>query len=178
MKIENNMMVSLIYELRESDSNGRIIETLDETRPLKFIYGTGRLLPVFESNINMLESGDPFRFKLGSESAYGEKREDMIIDVPISVFEMDGKLNEDICKVGNEVPMTDSDGNPLTGVINEITDSYVKMDFNHPMAGLDLYFSGKIVDVREATQSELAAMMHSCSGCGSDEQSGCSGNCG
>jgi len=178
MKIENNMMVSLIYELRENDSNGRIIETLDETRPLKFIYGTGRLLPVFESNINSLKSGDPFNFKLNSDSAYGEKREDMIIDVPISVFEMDGQLNEDICKVGNEVPMTDSDGNPLTGVINEITESYVKMDFNHPMAGLDLYFTGKIVDVREATQNELAAMMHSCSDCGSGEHSGCSGSCG
>lgn len=178
MKIENNMMVSLTYELRENDSDGRVIETLDETRPLKFIYGTGRLLPVFESNINKLESGDPFNFKLDSDSAYGEKREDMVIDVPISVFEMDGKLNEDICKVGNEVPMTDSDGNPLTGVINEITDSYVKMDFNHPMAGLNLFFTGKIVDVREATQKELAAMMHSCSDCGTDEHSGCSGNCG
>ena len=48
MKVENNKMVSLIYELREYDSNGRIIEALDEARPLKFIYGNGRLLPVFE----------------------------------------------------------------------------------------------------------------------------------
>jgi FKBP-type peptidyl-prolyl cis-trans isomerase SlyD len=68
------------------------------------------------------------------------------------------------------------------------------MDFNHPMAGLDLFFSGKIVDVREATENELAATIHSCSGCGTgehsgcgtgehsgcgtEENSGCSGNCG
>ena len=177
MKIENNKMVSLIYELRENDSNGRIIEALDETRPLKFIYGTGRLLPVFESNINLLETGDNFRFKLNSESAYGDKREEMIINVPVSVFESDGKINEDICKVGNEVPMTDSEGNPLTGVINEITDTYVRMDFNHPMAGLDLYFTGKIVEVREASEHELDATMKSCSGCGSGEHSDCSGGC-
>jgi FKBP-type peptidyl-prolyl cis-trans isomerase SlyD len=178
MKIENNKMVSLIYELRENDSNGRIIEALDETRPLKFIYGTGRLLPVFESNISLLRSGDPFKFTLNSEMAYGDKREEMIINVPISVFQTDGVLNEDICTVGNEVPMSDSEGNPLTGIINEITDTYVKMDFNHPMAGLDLYFTGKIVEVREATEKELAATMNSCSGCGSEEHSGCSGNCG
>jgi FKBP-type peptidyl-prolyl cis-trans isomerase SlyD len=194
MKIENNKMVSLIYELRENDSDGKIIETLDENRPLKFIYGTGRLLPFFESNISLLREGDLFRFKLNSEMAYGDKREEMIINVPLSVFETDGKLNEDICRVGNEVPMSDSEGNPLTGVINEITDAYVKMDFNHPMAGLDLFFSGKIVDVREATDNELAATTHSCSGCGSgehsgcgteenagcvtDEQCGCSGSCG
>jgi FKBP-type peptidyl-prolyl cis-trans isomerase SlyD len=178
MKVENNKMVSLIYELRENDSNGRIIEALDEARPLKFIYGTGRLLPVFESNISMLNSGDPFSFTLNSEMAYGDKREEMIINVPLSVFETDGKINEDICRVGNEVPMTDSEGNPLTGVINEITDTYVRMDFNHPMAGLDLFFSGKIIEVREATENEIASTMNSCSGCGSNEQSGCSGNCG
>jgi len=194
MKIENNKMVSLIYELRENDSDGKLIEALDENRPLKFIYGTGRLLPLFESNISLLKSGDLFRFKLDSQMAYGDKREEMIINVPLSVFETDGVLNEDICKVGNEVPMIDSEGNPLTGVIYEITDEFIKMDFNHPMAGLDLFFSGKIVDVREATEDELAATMHSCSGCGTgehsgcgtgehsgcgtEENSGCSGNCG
>jgi len=178
MKVENNKMVSLIYELRENNSNGRIIEVLDEARPLKFIYGTGRLLPVFESNISTLETGDSFRFTLNSELAYGDKREDMIINVPVSVFETEGKINEDICRVGNEVPMSDSEGNPLTGIINEITDTYVRMDFNHPMAGLDLFFSGRIVEVRDATENELAATMNSCSGCGSSEQSGCSGSCG
>ena len=178
MKVENNKMVSLIYELRENNSNGRIIEVLDEARPLKFIYGTGRLLPVFESNISTLETGDSFRFALNSEMAYGDKREDMIINVPVSVFETEGKINEDICRVGNEVPMSDSEGNPLTGIINEITDTYVRMDFNHPMAGLDLFFSGRIVEVRDATENELAATMNSCSGCGSSEQSGCSGSCG
>jgi FKBP-type peptidyl-prolyl cis-trans isomerase SlyD len=184
MQIENNKMVSLTYELRENDSDGRVIETLDETRPLKFIYGTGRLLPVFESNISLLKTGDPFKFKLDSELAYGDKREDMIIDVPIHVFQTDGILNEDICKVGNEVPMSDSEGNPLTGVINEVSDTFVKMDFNHPMAGLDLYFTGKIIEVRDATDNELAGTMHSCSGgcnssgCGEAEGADCAGGCG
>jgi FKBP-type peptidyl-prolyl cis-trans isomerase SlyD len=177
MKIENNKMVSLIYELRENNSEGRIIESLDDNKPLTFVYGTGRLLPVFESNINSLKKGDNFRFALNSEMAYGEKREEMIVNVPITVFETDGKLNEDICQVGNEVPMMDTEGNPLNGIINEITDSFVKMDFNHPMAGLDLFFSGRIVDVREATDSELSAIMGSCSGCGGKEHSDCSGSC-
>jgi len=178
MKIEKDKMVSLMYELRESNSEGRIIETLDDTRPLKFIYGHGRLLPVFESNISSLVKGDPFRFSMSSEMAYGEKREDMIVNVPISVFETDGKLNEEICRVGSEVPMVDTNGNPLNGIINEITDTYVRMDFNHPMAGIDLYFTGKIIDVREATDEEIAGTSHSCSSCGSaDNQTGCSGEC-
>jgi FKBP-type peptidyl-prolyl cis-trans isomerase SlyD len=178
MKIEKNRMVSLIYELRESNIEGKVIEVLDENRPLSFVFGTGRLLPVFESNISSLIKGDSFSFSLEPEMAYGEKREEMIVNVPLSVFESDGKLNEDVCFIGNEVPMMDTDGNPLNGIINEITDSYVRMDFNHPMAGIGLFFKGKIVDVRDATDHELAgSTVHSCSGCDSNEHSGCSGGC-
>ncbi|HAM09073.1 MAG: hypothetical protein A2X05_04680 [Bacteroidetes bacterium GWE2_41_25] len=178
MKIENNKMVSLIYELRESNAGGRIIEVLDEKRPLNFIFGTGRLLPVFESNISTLIKGESFSFSMDPEMAYGDKREEMVVDVPISVFEADGKLNEDICYVGNEVPMMDNEGNPLNGIINEITDTHVKMDFNHPMAGVGLFFTGRIVDVRDATDEEIAAINGSCSSCSSrHNESGCSGTC-
>jgi FKBP-type peptidyl-prolyl cis-trans isomerase SlyD len=177
MKVEKDKFVSLIYELRESDPDGRIIEVLDETRPLTFIYGSGRLLPVFEENIGSLQNGDSFRFSLNPEMAYGEKREEMIVNVPVDVFMSEGKINDEICRVGNEVPMMDTDGNPLNGIINEITDTYVRMDFNHPMAGLDLFFSGKIVDVRDASEHELSAANNSCSGCSSKEHSDCSGSC-
>jgi FKBP-type peptidyl-prolyl cis-trans isomerase SlyD len=176
MKIENNKMVSLAYELRESDLQGKIIEKINNNKPLEFIFGTGRLLPSFESNLIYLSPGDDFNFRLNSADAYGERREEMIIDVPISVFEVDGKVDENICVVGKEVPMMDSTGNPLYGTINEITGSFVKMDFNHPMAGVDLFFSGKVLEVREPSAEELNANSHSCSGCEGDHSS-CSGSC-
>jgi len=176
MKIEKNKMVSLIYELRENNSEGKIIETLEADNPLNFVFGTGRLLPEFESNISLLSKGDNFSFVLDSESAYGERREDMIINIPVTVFEKDGKIDEEICRIGNMVPMVDSEGHQITGVICEIGDSYVKMDFNHPMAGMTLSFTGKIVDVRTATDMEIAGP--SCSSCGSySDESGCKGSC-
>jgi FKBP-type peptidyl-prolyl cis-trans isomerase SlyD len=177
MKIEKNLMVSLTYELLEGNNNGKVIEKIDESKPLNFIFGTGKLLPAFESNLKELTKGEKFNFILGATDAYGERTEDMIIDVPISVFQKDGKVDESICQIGNEVPMMDSSGNPLYGVINEITDSFVKMDFNHPMAGVDLYFSGMVLDVREPSQDELAGTASSCSSCGSGGHSGCTGNC-
>ena len=133
---------------------------------------------IFESNIDKMGTGDAFNFTLKSAKAYGERREDMIVDVPISVFETDGKINEDICQVGNEVPMMDTEGNPLNGIINEITETFVKMDFNHPMAGLDLFFAGKITEVRDATDEEISGTTHSCSSCGTHSEEGCSGSCG
>lgn len=178
MQIDENRAVSLTYELRESDNNGKILEELGENKPLKFIYGTGRLLPAFEANLFSLKSGDSFSFGLTATQAYGERREEMIIDVPISVFENDGKIDENICRVGNEVPMTDGSGNQLFGTINEILKDSVKMDFNHPMAGVDLFFSGKILDVREATSEELSASHTSCSGCEGHDHSECCSTCG
>jgi FKBP-type peptidyl-prolyl cis-trans isomerase SlyD len=177
MKIDVNTMVSLVYKLCEADSNGKVLEELQESKPLNFVFGTGKLLPAFEANILSLKSGDPFSFNLNAEHAYGDRREDMIIDVPISVFENEGKVDENICRVGNEVPMVDGSGNPFYGIINEISDNNVKMDFNHPMAGTDLFFSGKILNVREATPEEISAGNASCAGCGAHDHSDCEGGC-
>jgi FKBP-type peptidyl-prolyl cis-trans isomerase SlyD len=174
MKIEKNKFVTLVYELRENDNKGELVEILDPGSPLKFVFGSGRLITGFESNISMLRKGDDFRFTLLSEDAYGERREDMIINVPSSVFERDGKLDDNLCQVGKEVPMMDSEGHPLTGIICEISGESVKMDFNHPMAGVDLYFEGRILDVREATEEELSGLSSTCSSCHSHSESGCS----
>ena len=59
-------------------------------------------------------------------------------------------------QVGAVVPMSDNEGNHLRGNIIEVTPEYVKMDFNHPLAGTDLHFSGEILSVRDATQDEIA----------------------
>ena len=177
MQIDNNKMVSLIYQLREKSADGRVLEELKEVKPLKFVFGTGKLLPAFEANILSLSSGDQFSFNLNAENAYGSRREDMIIDVPLSVFEKEGKVDENICRVGNEVPMVDGAGNPFHGIINEISADSVRMDFNHPMAGIDLYFSGRILEVREPYTEELTAGNNSCSGCAGHDHSDCGGAC-
>ena len=177
MEIAENRMVSLIYELRENDRNGNIIESIDSTRPLRFLYGSGKLIPSFEGNISELSTGDHFSFALKSDEAYGERREEMIVDVPLYVFEAEGKVNYDICKVGNQVPMMDNSGNPLNGVILEISDDSVRMDFNHPMAGTDLFFTGQIIDVSDPTPEDLNAAGNSCSGCHPHDHSDCSGGC-
>lgn len=154
-------MVSLVYELRESNNNGRVIEKVESNKPFEFVYRTGKLLPSFEEALVDLSEGDDFEFTLKSEEAYGERMEDLIIDIPISVFEIDGKVDETICSVGNEVPMTDGSGKQFYGIIEEIRDETVKMDFNHPMAGLDLFFTGTVVGVREPTSEELeSAYLH------------------
>jgi FKBP-type peptidyl-prolyl cis-trans isomerase SlyD len=80
----------------------------------------------------------------------------MIAMIPLNVFVEDGgDLDTNIFKVGAIVPMSDSDGNHLRGTIMEVTPEYIKMDFNHPLAGTHLHFSGEILSIRAATQDEI-----------------------
>lgn len=178
MKIENNKFASLTYTLHEAGNDGRIIETVEESAPLSFVFGAGRLLPAFEANLEGLEVGSVFDFSLSAEDAYGEIREEMVISLPRNIFEDEGVLRSEICYVGNTVPMMDSHGNRMNGVVVEIGDAFVKMDFNHPLAGTDLHFSGKVVGVRDATPEELMGPSSGgCSSCGGRDN-GCGGSCG
>lgn len=177
MVIEKDKMVSLTYTLRESDKEGRVIEQVEETNPLQFLFGAGQMLPNFESNLQGKKDGDSFEFGLESANAYGDKRDELVVDIPRSVFEVDGKFDEETCKVGNQVPMADAQGRRLMGIVIEIKDEAVAMDFNHPMAGVDLHFTGDIREVRDASADEINMYYGggSCSTCGSSDS--CDGHC-
>ena len=179
MIIEKDKMVSLTYALREPDKDGVLIEEVDESNPLKFMFGAGQMLHEFEANIAKLGEGENFEFSLKPDEAYGDRREDLVVDIPRSVFEVDGKFDDEICKVGNQVPMADAQGRRLMGVVTEIKDEAVAMDFNHPMAGLHLHFTGNILEVRDASEEEMNMYYGggdgSCSTCGSS--SSCDGHC-
>lgn len=176
MKIEANKVVSLSYELTV---DGDVIETVKADKPMQFIFGTGYLLPKFESHIEGKTAGDTFEFTLAAADAYGEEDPDAIVELPKHIFEVDGKIEDGLLTVGNALPMADANGNRLNGIISELRDDVVVMDFNHPLAGATLHFKGAVVTVREATGEELTnglfgerAASCSSSGCG-----GCSG-CG
>ena len=56
---------------------------------------------------------------------------------------------------GAELPMNDNEGNRFYGTVLEVNPEDVLMDFNHPLAGETLFFSGKVEGIREATAEEL-----------------------
>jgi FKBP-type peptidyl-prolyl cis-trans isomerase SlyD len=121
-------------------------------------------------------------------------------ELPKKIFEIEGKIDNEILFEGNVVPMMDSSGNRLMGSVVEIGEDIVTMDFNHPLAGENMYFTGKVLGVRDASAEEIAALFSgggcgcgSCDcgskgsgaegegscGCGSSNGGGCgSGGCG
>jgi FKBP-type peptidyl-prolyl cis-trans isomerase SlyD len=155
MTIEKEKVVSVSYELKADNAEENVIETVGKDNPLTFLYGVGNMLEQFEVNLAGLDKGEGFEFKLSVDEAYGQPRPEMVVDVPKQAFEVEGKVQEDLLQKGKQIPMQDKEGNRLNGIVVDVSDQAVKVDFNHPLAGEALKFKGEVVDIREATQEEL-----------------------
>jgi FKBP-type peptidyl-prolyl cis-trans isomerase SlyD len=155
MTIENNFVICVDYLLSKKDTGEKIEQTSKE-EPFVFIFGTGGLLEDFETNLRGKKAGDTFDFFIDHKRGYGVRDEQHLVQIPIDAFlAEDGTFDEENVKVGVTLPMVDNDGNRLYGQVMEITKEFVKMDFNHPLAGQDLHFKGEILEVRPATKEEL-----------------------
>lgn len=179
MKISDNKYVTLTYDLHVGEGEElELMEQATTERPLEFIYGTNSMLEAFEKQIDGLAAGDVFSFTLSPEEAYGDYDDSRIIELPKNIFEVDGKIDEEMLFEGNTLPMMDASGNRLVGSVVSIGENQVTMDFNHPLAGETMHFKGTVMEVRDASAEEIAALFSSggCScgsgGCGSCDEEG------
>ena len=181
MKIAQNTVVEFSYDL---EVDGQIVDKATQERPLDYIHGTGSLLPKLEEHIEGMEPGSKFDVTLSPADGYGEVDPSRIIDLPKAAFEVNGEGREDLLVPGNTIPMMNSMGGVIPGVVIEVTEDSVKMDLNHQMAGKTLHFIGEILTVREATEKELTEGLHGeyvhtcgCGGCHGHD-GGCGSDCG
>ncbi|MDH8702189.1 FKBP-type peptidyl-prolyl cis-trans isomerase SlyD [Dysgonomonadaceae bacterium PH5-43] len=184
MKISDGKVVSLTYDLTIRDDEGQdeLMERAPIERPFTFIFGMGMVLDAFEKAVEGLEVGETFTLTLSPEEAQGEYDEEKVQELPKSIFEIDGKFDEEKFAVGSVIPMMNSLGEHLMGLVMEIEDDIVVMDFNEPYAGETLTYTGEVVDVHEATPEEIASITQphgcNCSGCDSgDKEAGCGCGC-
>ena len=160
MKVDQKKVVALSYELTVE---GALADKATAEKPLEYIHGTGMLLPRFEEEVAGKEVGESFEFTLSPEEGYGVYSSDYIFELPKSAFEMDGQVREDLLVVGRVIPMLSDDGSVVQGTVKEVKPDSVLMDFNHPMAGKTLHFTGSVVSVRDASEEELQhGLAHKC----------------
>jgi FKBP-type peptidyl-prolyl cis-trans isomerase SlyD len=154
--IDKHKVVSLHYRLTRNNVDGELIEETFNSEPLTFIYGVGAMIPKFEQELTGLKLNDGFAFKVEAAEAYGEFDQAAVVDLSADIFKFEGKIDETSIFVGAIVPMKNADGHRIDGKVIELTDTIVKMDFNHPLAGQDLFFTGELVDLRDASAEEIA----------------------
>jgi FKBP-type peptidyl-prolyl cis-trans isomerase SlyD len=159
MIISQHHVVTVSYQLftPELSGNERFVEQTTEDSPLAFIMGVGQLLPDFEQNLLGKKVGDTFDFYITAENGYGLPDPQAVVDIPKNIFfDESGNFDDETFQVGNTIPMVNSQGHRMMGIVREVSADSLKMDFNHPLAGCGLHFKGEVLEVRQADPSELA----------------------
>ena len=179
--MQENKYITVAYELYTDNEKGihELVEKAPVEHPFQFITNMGVALDAFEAKVAALAEGENFDFTLTADEAYGPYEEAHVIDLDKEVFCIDGRFDKNTIYPGNVIPLVNADGNRFQGLILEVTDSKVKVDLNHPLAGKDLHFRGEVVTSRPATVAEIQAMAQMLSGeggcgCGCDD---CGGGC-
>ncbi len=173
-----NYYVALTYDLKVGEED-ELMESTSVENPFTFYSGLGMVLEDFEKAIMACEVDGTFDFTIPADRAYGEYDDESVIDLPKNIFEVNGKIDEEILFEGNVVPLQDSEGNRINASVVSVGTDTVTVDLNHPLAGENLHFVGKVLVKREATLDEIKKVMQpSCGGCGGGCNSGCScGDC-
>jgi len=158
MIVAANKVVKMHYSVL--DNNKNTIDNSFDGEPLVFIVGTGFLIPGLENALLGKEAGDTFSVTVEPEQGYGERHDDLMQAVPKSMFE--GMEIE----VGMQFRATTDAGDQSVMII-EIQDEDVIVDGNHPLSGITLHFDVEVLEVRDATEDELAhGHVHGEGGCG------------
>lgn len=159
MQIENDKVATLHYTLKDNEGN-----IIDQSEDGSFVYlhGAFNIIPGLETALTGKKAGEELSVKVTPEDAYGVRSDEHIQEVPKGMFEEGADI-----QVGMQFHAQGPNGEMLVVTVAEVKDDIVVIDGNHPLAGVELNFDVKIIEVREATAEELEhGHVHSPDGCG------------
>jgi FKBP-type peptidyl-prolyl cis-trans isomerase SlyD len=144
MQITKHKVASIHYTL--TDNDGKILDSSSGREPLTYIQGIGNLIPGMEEGLEGKSKGEKLSLKISPEKGYGVKDEALTQRVPRTAF------GGQEVKVGMQFQTNQGGVVTVTHVgLSEIT-----VDANHPLAGVELNFAVEIMDIRLATEDEIA----------------------
>jgi FKBP-type peptidyl-prolyl cis-trans isomerase SlyD len=148
MNIERNTVISFHYTLR--NANNEELETSRDGEPNTYLHGANNILPGLERNMVGKTAGDVFSVSLDAANAYGERDPKRQQRVPVKHLLFKGRLQP-----GMLVHINTENGQRAATVLKAGKFS-ADLDTNHPLAGQDLVFDIEILDVRAASNEEIA----------------------
>ncbi len=125
------------------DDGTQFDSSYDRGEPLEFVCAAGMMIPGFDAAVEDMKVGEKRTVHIAPEDAYGEYREDLLMDFPANEVPDLDQLH-----VGDKVFLQSPMG-PMPAVITEITDEKVVVDLNHELAGKALNFDIELVEVAD-----------------------------
>ena len=149
MQISKNKVATIDYTLTNPD--GQVLDTSKGAQPLTYLHGVGGIIPGLENALEGKAKGEQVVVTIPPEQAYGTRNDQLIQEVPRKAFQ--GVQN---IQPGMQFRAQGPQGQMQVVTVVGVQDETVRVDANHPLAGVTLNFDVNVVDVRDATQDELA----------------------
>jgi len=128
--------------------NGEMIDSTFDKKPAKMNIGDGNLPSYFEQLLIGMTASQEARFKVKANNAFGARNPDNIRRFSRNKFSSSLQLYK-----GLVISFADVSKTELPGVVLEYDEDLVTIDFNHPLAGLDLDFQVKILSIEMNKQN-------------------------
>ncbi|HEY0974706.1 MAG TPA: peptidylprolyl isomerase [Solimonas sp.] len=148
MEIADQRVVLMHYTL--TNDRGEVLDSSRGHEPLAFLQGAGNIIPGLEKALVGKRAGDKLQVKVAPADGYGERRDDMVQQVPRRAFQGVKDIQP-----GMSFHAQGSHG-PMQVTVTRVAGDMVTVDGNHPLAGETLNFDVEITDVREATAEEMS----------------------
>ena len=149
MQIAANTAVSIDYTL--TNDAGEVIDSSAGGAPLVYLQGAGNIIPGLERSLSGKQAGDELKVAIEPEDAYGEYTPELVATLGKEMFE-----GVDELEVGMQFHASGPDGAMQIVTVRDIDGDQVTVDGNHPLAGQRLNFDVKVVNVRAASDEEIA----------------------
>lgn len=146
LTVQDGQVVSMEYTLKV---DGVVTDSSEGREPLQYVHGAGNIIPGLEREMTGMAVGESKDVTVTAAEGYGEQDDSAFMDVPREEFP-----DEIPMQVGTELQVQNQAGQPMFARIEQVGDQSVRLNFNHPLAGKDLHFNVKVVDLREATTEE------------------------
>jgi FKBP-type peptidyl-prolyl cis-trans isomerase SlyD len=144
MQITKHTVAAIHYTL--TDNEGNVLDSSAGRDPLHYIQGIGNLIPGMEEGLEGKTKGEKFKIKVSPEKGYGVKSEELLQQVPRSAF------GDQQVEIGMQFQT--NQGSVVT--VTKIGLDSITVDANHPLAGVELNFDVEVIEIRLATEEELA----------------------
>lgn len=147
MQISDKMVVIIDYTLK--DDNGTVLDSSTEGN-FAYLHGADNIIPGLENALTGKSAGDEVDVSVSPDEGYGEHNETMIQAVPRDMFDSEQEI-----QVGMQFHAESPEGEMIVVTVTDLEGDDVTVDGNHPLAGVNLNFGVKVIDIREASEEEV-----------------------
>jgi len=147
MQIADKMVVTIDYTLK--DDNGNVLDSSNDGQ-FTYLHGSNNIIPGLENALTGKSAGDEVEVTVSPTEGYGERNDSMVQAVPRDMFDSEQEI-----EVGMQFHAQSPEGDMVVVTVMDVDDDDITVDGNHPLAGMNLNFGVKVIDIREATTEEI-----------------------